>query len=378
MDFEFSEEHRIFRVSIRSFAENEIGPLVDEAEKNERFPVELFPKMGKLGYLGLCYPEEYGGAGADTITECICAEELARVCLGITSAVFIPSMSGVMEIYKFGSEEQKQDYLVPTIRGKKIPAVAITEPDAGSDVSSIKSTARKAGDRYVLNGSKIFITNAPIADYIVVVAFTDKDKGIEGMSLFIVDRDTHGLGVSRLKKMGSKSVETGEVILEDCSIPEKNIIGKEGGAFSRILEGLNRGRVTVAARYVGLAEAAYEAALKYSKERVQFGKPIGKFQSISFKLADMATEIEASRFLVYRAAWLYDKGSKCRKEASMAKLFATEMVQRVTGEAVQIHGGYGYMMEYPVQRYFRDAKVGTLHEGTSEIQRTIIAREIGL
>jgi len=378
MDFEFSEEHKIFRESIRSFAEKEIAPLVEEAEKSEKFPVEIFPKMGKLGYLGLCYPEEYGGAGADAITECICSEELAKVCLGITSAVFVPSMIGPNEIYLYGSEAQKQDYLIPTIKGEKIPAVAITEPDAGSDVSSIRSTARKEGDRYILNGAKMFITNAPIADYIVVLAYTDKERGVEGMSLFIVDKGTPGLGVSRLEKMGSKSVETGEVVFEDCAIPDKNLIGKEGGAFSRILEGLNRGRVTVAARYVGLAEAAYEAALKYSKERVQFGKPIGKFQSISFKLADMATEIEASKFLVYRAAWLYDKGVKCRKEASMAKLFATEMVQRVTGEAVQIHGGYGYMMEYPVQRYFRDAKVGTIHEGTSEIQRMIIAREIGI
>ena len=378
MDFGFSEEHRIFRESIRSFAENEIAPLVDEAEKNGKFPVELFPKMGKLGYLGLCYPEEYGGAGADTITECICAEELARVCIGITSAVFVPSMAGPKEIYKYGSEEQKQKYLVPTIKGEKIPSVAITEPDAGSDASGIKTMARRVGESYIINGSKMFITNAPIADYFVVVALTDKEKGTEGMSLFIVDRGTPGLGVSKLEKMGSHSVETGEVFFEDCTVPENNIIGGEGGAFSKILEGLNRGRVTVAARYVGLAEVAYEKALQYSKERVQFGKPIGKFQSISFKLADMAMDIDAARFLVYRAAWLYDKGERCRKEASMAKLFSSEMVQRVTSESLQIHGGYGYMMEYPVQRYFRDARVGTIHEGTSEIQRMIISREIGL
>jgi alkylation response protein AidB-like acyl-CoA dehydrogenase len=379
MDFDFTEVHQIFATSVRHFAEREIAPLVGEAEVREEFPVELFPKMGELGYLCIMCPEEYGSAGADRISECLLAEELGRVCLGIASGFLSHSSVSTAIIHHFGSEAQKQKYLVPSIRGERIAAFALTEPNAGSDAASIEATARRMANGYILNGSKTLITNGTIADYVVVAAYLDKSKGSKGIGIFLVDKGLPGFAEPRkLHKFGMLSADLGELFFEDCFLPVESLVGEEEGGFERIMQVLNSGRMVVGARAVGLAQAAYEAALKYAQERVQFGRPIGKFQAIAFKLADMITELEAARLLVYRAAWLYDQGRPCIKEASMAKLFATEMAVRVSGEALQIHGGYGYMRDSPVQRYFRDAKFGTVVEGTSEIQRLIISRRIGL
>jgi alkylation response protein AidB-like acyl-CoA dehydrogenase len=381
IDLDFTEEQKMFKKAIRTFAEKEIGPLVEDCEENRRFPVELFPKMGKLGYLGMGYPLEYGGSGADRIIQCIYVEELCRVCAGIASGLILNSSVGTEPIYEYGTEDQKQRYLLPAIKGEKISSFANTEPDAGSDVSRIQANAKRQTDGYLINGNKTLITNATISHYLLVSARTDSGKRTEraeAIGLFIVDRETPGLSTTKIKKMGLWSADTGEVFLGDCVVSEKNLIGGERDGFKIMMSCLNGGRVLIGARYVGIAQAAFEAALKYSKERVQFGKPISKFQAIKFKLADMAMDMEAARLLVYQAASLWEKGRPFTKEAAIAKLYASEMANRVTSEAIQIHGGYGYLMEYPVQRFFRDARVGTLHEGTSEIQRIVIARELGL
>jgi len=378
LDFSLSEEHIIFRDNYRRFCEKEIAPLVSEAEEMETFPLQLFSKMARLGYICPRYPEKYGGAGIDKLTEVIMREETSRICQGIASSWSAHSYLGTYPIFKWGSEEQKQTYLVPAIQGKKIAAFGLTEPDAGSDVKSIRTTAKQEGDDYVINGRKIFITNGTICDFITLVAYTDLSKGYKGISFFIVEKDTPGFIVTRkLKKEGIRSSETAELLFEECRISKDQLIGEEG-AFHRIKETLNEGRVGVAGNCVGIAQSAYEAALKFSKERIQFGKPISKFQAIQFKLSEMATEIDAARMLVYRAAWMIDQGKKCVKEASMAKLYASETAVRVAREAVQIHGGYGMMREFPVGRYLRDSLVYTVGEGTSEIQKKIIAKQIGL
>lgn len=378
MDFEFSEDEKIFQKTIRRFAETEIAPLVEEAEEKEETPKVLFQKMGELGYLGIRYPEKYGGGGSSFILECICIEEINRICAGIGMALMVATSIGVSSIYEFGTEDQKQRYLVPVLKGKKIPAFGLTEPDSGSEVKNLKSKAAKKGDSYVLNGNKVFITNATIADYIIIAARSDKSKGYEGIDLFIVDRDTPGMSVRKLRKLGNHSSETGEVHLENCVVSEKNLIGGKKGGFLKLMGSLEEGRILHAARSVGLAQAALEAAMNYSKERVQFGRPISKFQAIRHRLSDMAVSVDAARLLTYRAASFYDRGRSVSKEAAFAKLFASEMVVKVTGEALHIFGGYGYIKEYPVERYLRDAQILTIGEGTSEIQRSIIAKQFGL
>lgn len=378
MDFSLSEDQRIFRDTFGRFCEKEIAPLVDEAEETETFPLQLFPKMASLGYLCPRYPEEYGGAGIDKISEVIMREELSRTSQGIASSWSAHSHLGTYPVYKWGSEEQRQAYLVPAIRGEQIAAFGLTEPDAGSDTKSIRTSARRVNDDYVINGRKIFITNGNICDFLTLVAYTDSSKGYRGISMFIVEKGTPGFLVTRkLKKEGVRSSETAELLFEDCRIPKDQRIGEEGG-FYKLMNTLNEGRVGVAGNCVGMAQAAYEAALRYAKERVQFGKPIGRFQAIQFKLAELSTEIEAARLLVHRAAWMIDQGLEPIKEASMAKLYASEVAVRAAREAVQIHGGYGMMREYPVGRYLRDALVYTVGEGTSEIQKQIIAKQIGL
>ncbi len=378
MDFSLSEEHIIFRDNYRKFCENEMAPLVAEAEETETFPVQLFSKMAALGYICPRYPEEYGGAGIDKLTEVIMREETSRICQGIASSWSAHSYLGTFPIFKWGSEEQKQTYLVPAIRGEKIAAFGLTEPDAGSDVKSIRSTARKEGDDYVINGRKIFITNGTICDFITLVAYTDISKGYHGISFFIVEKGNPGFIVTRkLEKEGIRSSETAELLFEDCRIPKSRLIGEEG-VFHKLSETLNEGRVGVAGNCVGIAQSAYEAALTFSKERIQFGRPISKFQAIRFKLSEMATEIDAARLLVYRAAWMIDQGKECVKEASMAKLYASEAAVHAAREAVQIHGGYGMMREFHVGRFLRDSLVYTVGEGTSEIQKSIIAKQIGL
>jgi len=379
MDFDLSPEHRIFQKAIRDFAEKEISPLVERAEEEERFPLELFPKMGQLGYLGIRYSEIYGGSGADKIAECIWAEELFRICRGIATSLFAHCHLGTFPIFAFGTEEQKARFLHPAIRGEKIAAFALTEPNAGSDVQAIESRAVKVGQSYLLRGSKMFVTNGTIADFVLVAAYTDRSKGLEGISLFVVEKGAGGFHVSRkLKKEGSRSSETAQLSFEDCLISEENLIGAREGAFRNIFKTLVEGRVVIAAGATGVARAAFEAALQYAKERIAFGRPIGNFQAIGFKLADMATWIEISRTMIYRVAWMVDQKRACTSEASMAKLFATEMAENVTSEAMQIFGGYSQMREFPVGRYWRDARQLKIGEGTSEIQRRIICHQMGL
>lgn len=378
LDFEFTDEQNMFRDTIREFGQNEIDPLVEEYEKKEDFPKELFPKLGEMGFLGITFPEEYGGVGLDKVTDCIFAEEMGRICAGIAMCINAHVGLACFPIYKFGTEEQKQKYLVPGIAGQKIGSLGLTEPGAGSDARSIRSQAVKNGDKYIINGTKTWITNGTMCDFSVVAAYTDKSKKGEGISLFVVEKGFPGFKVSgKVHKLGHKAADTSELVFEDCEVPEENLLGGEGG-FERALATLLGARITHAAKSVGLAQAAFEYALAYSKEREAFGRPISKFQAISFKLADMAVKIETARLLVYKAAWLYSNDKRCVKEASMAKLYAAEVVQWVATEAVQVLGGYGYGVEYPVERYYRDAKLASLTEGTSEIQRIVISRELGI
>ena len=378
-DLELKEEHRIFKNSIRGFAEKEIAPLVDEYEEREEFPLNLFPRLGEFGYLCLTYPEEYGAAGADYVSLCLLAEEMGKVNAGITSSIMSHSTVATSPLEMMGTKAQKQKYLVPAIKGEKIFSFALTEPNAGSDVSSIQTSAFPKGGRYIINGSKIFITNAPFADYYTVAAVTEKGKGINGISIFLVAKETPGFTFGRkIRKMGACTSETGELFFENCSVPQENLVGPQEGGFRILMRALNGGRMVVGARCVGIAQAAFDVSLKYSKERVQFGEYIGKFQAIQFKLAEMATQILASRLMVYHAAKKKDNGHSHAKEASMAKLMASEMAIHVTYEAVQILGSYGYSKEFPVERYSRDARLATITEGTSEIQRIIIARRLGL
>lgn len=378
MDFLLNEEQRIFQEYFRRFCEKEVAPLVEEAEETETFPLPLFSKMAGLGYLCPRYPEEYGSADIDKLTEVIMREEFSRVCQGIASSWSAHSHLGTYPIFKWGSEEQKQHYLVPAIRGEKLAAFGLTEPGAGSDIKSMGTTAVRDGKHYIINGSKTFITNGTFCNFVVLVAYTDRSKGYRGISMFIVDKGTEGFSVSRkLKKEGIRSSETAELVFEDCRVHQDQRIGKEG-SFYALMDTLNEGRVGVAGNCVGIAQAAYEAAMRYAKEREQFGRPIGSFQAIQFKLVDMLAHIEAIRLLVHRAAWMIDQGMNPIKEASIAKLMASETAVKVAREAIQIHGGYGMMREFPVGRYLRDALVYTIGEGTSEIQKKIIAKQIGL
>jgi alkylation response protein AidB-like acyl-CoA dehydrogenase len=377
MDFDLTEEHVLFQKAIRSFAEKEIAPLVDEAEETNIFPKQLFKKMGALGYLCPRYPIELGGGGGDKIMDIIMAEELNRVNAGIAASLMVQSGLSTQPIYRYGSEEQKEKFLMPAIKGEMIAAFALTEPDAGSDAASIKTRALRDGDHYVLNGTKIFTTNGPICDFATVAAYTDPSKRGEGISLFIVEKDTPGFSASRkLDKVGNRSIETGELVFEDCRVPAKNLIGeKEGGGFDMIADTLISGRITYGGRCTGTAQAAYELTVEYAKQRVQFGKPIVSFQATRFKLAEMAMNIDIMRSYTYRVAWMYDQGRNVRKESSMVKLFAAETLQKILSDSMQIHGGYGYMMEYPIQRHWRDGRLFTITEGTSEVQRLVIANE---
>ena len=379
MNFEFNEEQKMLKEAIRSFAEKEIAPLVDEAEKNKTFPVQLFPKMGDLGYLCLSYSPEYGGAGMGKIGDCIVTEEVAYYAVGIAAGTMVQAGIGTAAINRRGTEAQKQKYLVPAIKGRKIAAFGLTEPNVGSDAAAIEAIATKKNGKYILNGTKIFITNGTFSDFVVTAAVTDKSKGARGgISLIVVEANTPGFTRSKLHKFCACSGEVAELSFEDCAVPEENLIGEEGKGFATIMEVLTGGRITHAARSLGLARAAFDATLKYGNERVQFGQPVAKFQANAFKLARMTLEIEAARWLVYYAAWLYDQGKEHRKEAAMAKLAASEAAVYVTAEGMQIHGGYGLMEESVAQRYFRDSRLGTITEGTSEIQLLVISRELGI
>jgi alkylation response protein AidB-like acyl-CoA dehydrogenase len=379
METELTEEQQMIKETARRFAEEEVAPLVDEAEATGNFPMPLFRKMGEIGLLCIRYPLEIGGGGADKIAECILAEELNRICAGIAAGIMVQGGLATVPMYQFGSPELKEQFLLPAVKGEKIGAFALTEPNVGSDAASLKTRAIKDGDHYVLQGSKTFITNGPICDYAVVAATVDPKKKAEGVCLFVVDRNTPGFSVTRkLEKVGNKSAETGELCFEDCRVPAANLIGgKEGVGFEQIRDTLMSGRITYGGRATGLAQAAYEASVKYAKERVQFGRPIAEFQVTRFKLAQMAMKIDIMRSYTYRVARLYDATHHVMKEASMVKLFCAETVEEILAQAMQIHGGYGYMMEYPVQRYWRDGRLFTVTEGTSEIHHLVIAKESG-
>ena len=378
IDFELTDEQQMFKDTIRDFGENEIAPLVEDAENNEKFPIEIFPKLGEMGFLGIAFPEEYGGVDLDKVTECIFAEEMGRINAGIAMCVNAHTSLSMVPILKFGNDAQKEKYLLPGIEGKIIGALGLTEPDAGSDARSIRATAVKKGDKYIINGTKTWITNGTMCDYVIVAAYTDKSKKGTGISLFVIDADAPGFTEkNKIHKLGHRSADTAELVFVNCEISEENLLVGEGG-FTGAMATLLGARITHAAKSVGLAQAAFEFALQYSKEREAFGRPISKFQAISFKLARMAVQIETARLMVYKAAWLYSSDKNALKEASMAKLYAAEVVQDVCTEAVQVLGGYGYGVEFPVERYYRDAKLASITEGTSEIQHIVIARELGI
>ena len=377
MDFALSEEHKIYKEQFRKIFEKEVLPYVEEAEETGKFPVHLFKRFGELGLFGITYPPEYGGAGLDMITFAIYAEELGRINSGIAGPLIVQSSIGTEAILHLGTEEQKQKFLIPAMRGEKIFAFASTEPSAGSDLKNIRTVAKRVGDKYVINGVKTLVTNGPIADVITLVAQTDFSKGYKGIGLFLVEKGTPGFRIGRIiRKMGNNPSPTAELIFEDCEIPVENRLGPEEGGFYSVMHLLNDGRIVVAARALGIAIAAYEAAYQYAHDRIAFGKKIYDFQEIQHKIVDMAMNIEAARLLIYKAAWKKDMGMDYAKSASMAKLFATEVAERVTRDAVQIFGGFGYTKEFPVERYFRDARLMTIIEGTSEIQRLIIGRRL--
>ena len=377
MNFQLTEEQQMIRKMARDFAEKEIAPIAKETDAEEKFPWEIIRKMAALGFLGLPFPEEYGGAGADNVSLAIVMEEIARVC-GSTAITLDAHTSLCCEpIYLFGSEAQKQKYLPKLCSGEWIGAFGLTEPGAGSDAGATKTRAVRDGDEWVINGQKCFITNGSIADVIVITAMTDPQRGSRGISSFIIEKGTPGFRLGRdEEKMGLKGSVTSELFFEDCRIPAENLLGKENGGFKQFLITLDAGRIAIAAMALGLAQGAFERALAYSKERVQFGQPICNFQAIQWMLADMATEIDAARLLVYRAARLKDRGVRYTKEAAMAKLYTSEMAERVCYKAIQIHGGYGYTKEYEVERMYRDQRLCAIGEGTSEIQRLVIARQL--
>lgn len=375
MNFQLSEEHEMIRKMVRDFAEKEVAPTAAERDEEERFDREIFDKMAELGLTGIPWPEEYGGIGSDYLAYAIAVEELSRVCASSGVVLSAHTSLASWPIYRFGTEEQKQKYLVPLARGTSIGAYALTEPGSGSDAASMKTTAVKQGDHYVINGSKIFITNGGVADIYIIFAVTDPEKGHRGISAFIVESTFPGFKVGKLeRKMGIRSSPTAEIIFEDLIVPAENLLGEEGQGFKIAMMTLDGGRNGIAAQAVGIAQGALDAAIRYAKERKQFNKPIIANQGISFKLADMATHVEAARLLTYQAAWLESKGLPYGKASAMAKLFAGDTAMMVTTEAVQIFGGYGYTKDYPVERFMRDAKITQIYEGTQEIQRLVISR----
>jgi len=379
MGFEFSTEHQLFRDAIRKVAEKEFSKYMAEAEENEVFPRELITTLGKMGYLCIGLPEEYGGSNADNVAQCIQAEEFARVNLGFAIAIGVDCGASTTLICRYGTEDQKQRFVIPVVKGEKVTCLGQTEADAGSDRSLMRTTAQRDGNHYVIHGTKLYISNYSIADFVTVEAFVNRNLGLKGIGLFIVETGTPGFTRGqKLKKGGVRSCETGELIFDQCRIPAENVIGGETDGWQKAVDALTAGKVQTAARGLGLARASLESVLRYSQERIQFGKPIGHHQAITVKIANMATEIEAARLLIYQAAWLLDQGKLPIKEAAMAKLFSCEMASRVTSEVVHIHGAYGYMRESPVERYFRDGRYLTITKGPTEIQQLIIAGQIGL
>ncbi|UOQ93455.1 acyl-CoA dehydrogenase [Halobacillus shinanisalinarum] len=379
MNFELTKEQEMTRKMVRDFADGVIRPRAVDIDVNAEFPKDIFDEMGKLGLLGIPFPEEYGGSGGDTVTYALAAEEIAKVC-GSTGLSYAAAVSlGASPLYYFGTEEQKQKYLTPLAKGETLGSFGLTEPNAGSDAGGTQTRAVLEGDHYVINGEKCWITNAEYAETITVTAVSgQREDGKNIISAFIIPKDTPGMKISSpYEKMGVRGSNTCEIILEDVKVPKENILGDEKGGFKQFLHTLDGGRISIAALAVGIAQASLDKALAYAKERKQFGKPISDFQAIQFKLSDMAMEVELARNMVLKAAWLKDQKKPFTKESAYAKLFASETAFRSANQAIQIHGGYGYMREYEVERYLRDAKLLEIGEGTSEIQRLVIARQLG-
>lgn len=375
MIFKLTEEHEMIRKMVRDFAKKEVEPTAAIRDEEQRFDRSIFDKMAALGLAGIPWPEEYGGMGSDYLAYCIAVEELSRVDASVGVMLSAHTSLGSWPIYKFGTEEQKQKYLRPLAQGEKIGAYGLTEPGSGSDAGGMKTTARLEGNHYVLNGSKIFITNGGVADTYVVFAVTDPAQKSRGTTAFIVEKEFPGFSIGKKEnKLGIRSSPTTEIIFEDCIVPVENVLGNVGEGFKVAMMTLDGGRNGIAAQAVGIAQGALDAATNYAKDRVQFGKPIAVQQGVGFKLADMATNIEAARLLTYQAAWLESVGLPYGKESAMSKLFAGDTAMKVTTEAVQIYGGYGYTKDYPVERYLRDAKITQIYEGTQEIQRLVISR----
>ena len=377
MDFRLTDDQELLRRSVRAFAEGEIRPHVMEWDETQHFPMALLPRLAELGLTGIQFPEPYGGAAMSTIDYCVCIEELARVDPSIALTVAAHNGLCSAHIAMFGSEAQKLRYLVPLARGEMLGAWGLTESAAGSDAGSLRTTAAAAGDGWVINGSKQFITHGSIGGVIVVMAITDRTRGHRGISAFIVERGEAGMAPGKKEnKLGMRASDTSEVVFTDCRVGRDRLVGEEGQGFVNTLQVLDAGRVGIAALAVGLAQGAYETARAYALERRQFGQPIGAFQAIQWKLADTAVRIEAARLLTYRAAHLKDRGQRMTRESAMAKLYASEIAVRAAEDGVQILGGYGFVKDYPAEKYFRDVKLTTIGEGTSEIQRLVIARQI--
>ena len=378
MDFTFTDEQNHLRKTVREFAEGEIAPHVMEWDESSHFPVEILPKLAEMGLMGVIFPEQYGGAGLGYVEYATVIEELARVDGSVGLFVAAHNSLCSNHIFKFASEEQKRKYLVPLAEGKKLGAWSLTEPEAGSDAGGTRTTAIRQGNQWVLNGAKTFTTNGHYADICVAMAVTDKSKESHGISAFILEKGMPGFKPGKKEnKLGMRASDTSEVIFTDCHVPTENLLGPEGEGFISSLKILDGGRISIAALALGMAQGALEAATKYAKQRKQFGKAISEFQAIQFKLADMATEVAAARLLVYQAAWLADrKDRRFTRESSMAKLFASEVAVRVANECVQIHGGYGFIKDYPAEKFYRDVKLCTIGEGTSEIQKLVIARQL--
>jgi butyryl-CoA dehydrogenase len=375
MDFELTDEQELIREAVREFVEAEVAPIAAAVDRDHRFPAELIPKLADLNLMGMPYPEKLGGAGADYLSYVIAIEELSRACATTSVIVSAHSSLATWPIYKFGTPAQHDKYLPEMTSGRRLGAFALTEPGAGTDAGAGTTTAVLKGDEYVLNGSKIFISNAPYAEIYIVFAKTDPSVGTRGMSAFIVEKDTPGFSVGEAEhKLGIRGSSTPPLYFSDCHIPADALLGGEGDGFKVAMQTLDGGRIGIAAQALGIAQAALDASVSYAKERVQFGKPIATLQAIQWMIADMATEIDAARLLVYRAASCVDNQRPYSTEGAMAKLFASETATRVAGKAIQIHGGYGYTESYPVERNWRDAKITEIYEGTSEVQRMVIAR----
>jgi butyryl-CoA dehydrogenase len=377
VEFDLSEEHRLVQNTVREWATSRLLPLAAEMDRSGRYPPELIRELGEMGLMGVFIPEAYGGGGMDAVSYCIVIEEIARAEAALSAVVSVNNSLDCYPIFAFGTEHQKRTYLSELARGRKIGCYCLTEPTAGSDAASLRTTARDAGDHWVLNGTKIFVTNGVEADVLIVYARSDATPGSGGISALIAERGDPGLSVGKVEhKLGIRASSTCEIVLEDCRLPKDRLLGERGKGFRIALAALDGGRIGIASQAVGIARAAMEDAVAYAKERRQFGRPIAEFQATQWKIADMATRIQAGRLLTYRAAWIRDQGRRHTREASVAKLFASETAMWAATQAVQIYGGYGYIQDYPVERHFRDAKITELYEGTSEVQRMVIARQL--